>query len=235
MTLFELRDKRTLYVNRLEGEHSYGKDLLVKHVNDIDISEILKRVSQSITLLKDLSEALDSTNKKLSFIIDPSEEELFEKEVDKDFSMIISAVECRHELDFLQSNLIDRQLQIENRQSTEKADRQFIDLLHRQAQIQILILRNQGFLSKKCTQPVAPSGENLQAADPNGESLKAADPSGESVQAVDPGGESVQAVDPSGESLQAADPIRGRESFQAVVPPCGESLQAVDPISFTLR
>ena len=136
-TLFELRDKKTLYVNRLEGELTYGRDLLVKHVNDKDISEILKRVSQSTTLLKDLSETLDNTNEKLSLTIDPSEEEQFEKEVDKDFSMIISAVECRHDLESLQSNVIDRKFKTEIRQSAEKEDRQFNHLLHRQAKIQI--------------------------------------------------------------------------------------------------
>ena len=61
-----------LYVNRLERELTYGRNLLVKHVNDKDISEILKRVGQSITLLKDLNEALDNTNKKLSLVIDLS-------------------------------------------------------------------------------------------------------------------------------------------------------------------
>ena len=66
-------------------------------MNDKDISEIFKRVSQSITLLKDLSEAQDNTTEKLSLIIDPSEEEQIGKEVDKD-SMIISAVECPKKL-----------------------------------------------------------------------------------------------------------------------------------------
>ena len=47
MTLVELKDKRTLYVNTIERELTYGRNLLVKHVNDKDISEILKRVSLS--------------------------------------------------------------------------------------------------------------------------------------------------------------------------------------------
>ena len=49
-------------------------------------------------------------NEALSLLVDKSWEEQFEKEVDKDFSLIILATECRHELGSLQSYLMDSKI-----------------------------------------------------------------------------------------------------------------------------
>ena len=48
MSLVELRDNKILYLNRLEEELGFGRDLSAKHVKDKDILEVsMTIISQS--------------------------------------------------------------------------------------------------------------------------------------------------------------------------------------------